>query len=553
MKCSRLQVWLTVAALAAGTLPAADIPGRSPANQVFQYMTTQSFTPPGHKTTTANAYLWIPPACPRVRGVLVLGQNVPEQWLVGHPAIREVCAEESLAILFTCRSFRLADVCADQNYPDKGKDHGTFLQQILDALAAESGYAELGTVPWLPMGESMSLYIPNLLTSAFPERCIAGIQIKDGQWDRLQSPGVPILVAAGTGAEWSQQTFDISTRWREMAVDDLRQHRTKRTAVTAWPGSLLVEGGSAHFACTEPMGLLIAQYIRAATRARLAPEGGPVLRPVDLDTGFVAGLPVPGAAPVPSKRYPDCTPEERTLPWYFDRESAQAAYDLASINWNAQPQLPVFSDREGQPLPFDRSGIIRPVPSATGDDGITFTLHATFLRQVPDHFVKGGTPLGHAPGAPVIEWLCGPFVPLGGNRFQIALDRSWGTTNIFARVWHPGDDRYRLATNPGGLELIPNQAGQAQTITFEAIPDQRSGVKEISLRASSDSGMPVRFFVKAGPAEIHGARLVFTPVPLRSKLPLAVTVVAWQWGRGVEPAVQTAPLVERSFRILAPR
>ena len=94
------------------------------------------------------------------------------------------------------------------------------------------------------------------------------------------------------------------------------------------------------------------------------------------------------------------------------------------------------------------------------------------------------------------------------------------------------------------------KAGKPQKITFDAIPNQKVGVKEIKLHATSDSGMPVRFFVKVGPAEIHGDRLVFTPIPLRAKMPVTVTVGAWQWGRSTEPAVQTAEIVERDFQIL---
>ena len=74
-------------------------------------------------------------------------------------------------------------------------------------------------------------------------------------------------------------------------------------------------------------------------------------------------------------------------------------------------------------------------------------------------------------------------------------------------------------------------------------------MKEIPLHATSDAGLPVRFFFRVGPAEIHGDRVVFTPLPPRSKLPVTVIVAAWQWGRKTAPAVQTADIVERSFQI----
>jgi len=544
--------------------PAAGVASPTPENHVYQFMTRQTFTiapfptKPGtnvgflFQPHATSAYLWIPPSCQKVRGVLVLGHNVPEQGLGGHRAIRAVCAEQNLAILYTCPSMRLAAVGAADNKLvsglEKNKYQAAFLQQILDALATESGYAELRTAPILPMGESMSLLLVNMLTQGLPERCIAGIWIKDASWQSNQPPGVPMLAACGTAAEWEQQTFDIFNRWRDMATDDLKKLVARRTAAPTWPGSLLIEAGSAHFSCTEPMTRLIAQYIRAAAQARLPEDGSPALRPVDLNTGYVAGLSVPGATPMPPKRYCDCTPAERCLPWYFDLESAQAACAMANVNWDAQTQVPVFLDPTGKPLPYNKRGIFT-LAAPMEEDGISFTIKGAFLDQLPAEFVKGGTPLTHVADAPTVEWLRGPAIPLGNNRFQIALDRSNGDGAAFFRVWHPGDARYRLSVNPGTLQLPPNEAGKAQAIAFDEIPDQKIGVPEITLHATADSGLPVRFFVKAGPAEIHGAQLVFTPIPVRSKLPLAVTVVAWQWGRTTEPAVQTAPLVERVFHL----
>ena len=526
---------------------------RSPENQVFQFMISREFTPDSSKFRphSTRAYLWIPSTCTRVRGVLVFGYNVPEHWLVGHPAIREVCAEQNLAILFTCPSFRLSAVCHDGKYPEeaKAKAHVEYLQQIVDALAMESGYEELRTAPWLPMGESMSLLIVTHLTNGAPERCIAGIHIKDGCWGQIKSPGVPMLEACGTGAEWDHQKYDLFTRWRDMAAGDLKSHIEKRTAVPSWPGSLLIEAGSAHFSCTESMCRLLAQYIRAAVKARLSPDGSLALRPVDLNTGYVAGLAVPGAAPVKPKRYSECRSEERNLPWFFDKESAQAAFDMANVNWDAQSQEPVFADSEKKPLPFNKRGIFD-VPCQTESDGISFTLNAAFLAKLPVDSVKGGVPVGHAPGNAVIEWICGPCIPLGANRFQIAPDRSWSpTANVIFRVMHPGDADYRLSVNPGIMKLNPNRFGKPQKIVFDPIPTQKIGVKEIQLHATSDSGLPIRFYVKAGPAEVHGDRLVFTPIPQRSKFPLTVTVVGWQWGRASEPAVQTALPVECVFQI----
>ena len=557
---------MVVALMTATTVLAAILP--SPENHVYQFMANKAFTVPKFETPTglevgslfylqkATGYLWIPPTCKRVKGIVVMGDNVPEQGLGGHPAIRQVCTEQDLAILFTSPSFRLSAVNhADQrilNDAQKAKYNIAFLQDILNELAKQSGYAEISTAPWFPIGESMSLQIVNQLTQYAPERCIAGIWVKDGPWGNA-TPSVPVMGACGSGAEWDFPKHDVFNFWREKATNDLQGCVAKRTAMPDWPGSLLIEAGSAHFSCTEAMVQIIARYIRAAVVARCATDGSPVLRPVDLKRGYVAGLPVPGSMPVKPKAYADCTPVERNLPWYFDKDLAQAAYDLANVNWNAQTQVPVFVDESGKVIPFNKRGITDFTP-VLEPDGITFTAKATFLDQLPNDFVKGGSPLTHVAGEPTVEWLRGPIIPLGNNRFQLALDRSASTTGneqrSFLRVIHPGDASYHLSVAPLSVHILINKTGKPQTISFAEIPNQSVATKEILLHATSDAGLPVRFFVKAGPAEIHGDKLVFTPIPVKSRLPVTVTVVAWQWGRAAEPAIQTAAMVERTFQLI---
>jgi hypothetical protein len=69
------------------------------------------------------------------------------------------------------------------------------------------------------------------------------------------------------------------------------------------------------------------------------------------------------------------------------------------------------------------------------------------------------------------------------------------------------------------------------------------------LAATSDSGLPVSFFVVAGPAVVRDGKLVFTPIPPRTKLPVSVTVAAWQWGRRADPAVKIAEVVQQTFHL----
>lgn len=95
---------------------------------------------------------------------------------------------------------------------------------------------------------------------------------------------------------------------------------------------------------------------------------------------------------------------------------------------------------------------------------------------------------------------------------------------------------------------VQNQEGKEQEITFAPLPDIPVNTKSIRLQATSNSGMKVRFYVKEGPAElISENELLFTKIPLRSKYPVKVTVVAWQYGRSSEPKIKSAVPVERSF------
>ena len=89
--------------------------------------------------------------------------------------------------------------------------------------------------------------------------------------------------------------------------------------------------------------------------------------------------------------------------------------------------------------------------------------------------------------------------------------------------------------------------GAAQTIIFPAIADQKLGIATVKLAASSDAGAPVGYYVREGPALVRDGVLHLTPLPPRAKLPVKITVVAWQLGRGTEPKLQAATPVERSF------
>jgi len=62
----------------------------------------------------------------------------------------------------------------------------------------------------------------------------------------------------------------------------------------------------------------------------------------------------------------------------------------------------------------------------------------------------------------------------------------------------------------------------------------------------------VEYYVACGPATVADGKLKIVEVPGRAAFPIAVKVVAWQFGRGVEPLVQTAAPAVQTIRIEKP-
>jgi hypothetical protein len=96
----------------------------------------------------------------------------------------------------------------------------------------------------------------------------------------------------------------------------------------------------------------------------------------------------------------------------------------------------------------------------------------------------------------------------------------------------------------------PSTAGAAG-----AVPDQGGVHQRIQLHATSISGLPVRFYVDYGPAQIDGDNLILTQISTYAILPIEVKLVAYQWGRLAQSgtadrpssAVQSAESMTQSF------
>jgi hypothetical protein len=248
--------------------------------------------------------------------------------------------------------------------------------------------------------------------------------------------------------------------------------------------------------------------------------------------------------------------------WSFDEEMAQATESIYASARGKRPQLLAIYDIGDPP----QGGCGEPITPRflPGDDGISFRLVASFIDAVPGDdrnrnpsrwaALPIGTPLGHATiRAPIVlSKIVGPVIQMSPDTFAIHLDRDIYTPNrrdndIWLLASHPGDDHFKSIVQQCCLHIQPNKEGFRQHLNFPDIPDQEVGVKSLKLEATSDAKLPVHYYVREGPVEIDGNTLAFSPLPPRSKLPLQITIVAWQWGTSQHPQVQTAEPVERTF------
>ena len=504
----------------------------------YQFSVDLTFQQPDSKLKKSTNYLWIPSSCKKIRAVIISSQNVLEQWLNEHPIVREVCKQNNIAILWSCPGFFI------DNKEKSKQVNGANVQLILDTLAYISGYNELSRVPWISMGHSGTNNLVRELVNNYPNKILTAITMKGGP-GLGNNKNIPVMCNAGEYFEWNQHKEDLIHPFDTIKnyLSILKERKEKEDAL-----SYFFDPNTGHFECSEALTKLVADYIDAAVKTRISSENDTLLIPVNLENGWVAGLPLPGSKLMNAKKYKDAVGDERNFPWYFNKKLADEAIALANVNFKRKPQIAGFANLDGTPAGFNK-GIVWPIPYSLGDDGLTFTLNPIFFKSIPDTFLNAGYSLAHGQSIPKTILLCGNAKKVKDNTFKITPERSYKSGATYFIVKTEGDNVYRTSVEPGQLTIMANDKGLPQTILFDIIKDVTIGTKKIPLKAMASSQMPVSFFVKSGPAKIEGNQLVFTKIPPKTRFPIKVIVTAYQWGRNVEPKVQTAPFVEQSFYI----
>jgi len=501
-----------------------------------------------------KAYLWIPEKCQHVRGVIIGIQNMLEQMIFEDPVIRQTAAECDLAIMWITP----ADDAGDKSTPfhkftppDQIKQS---VEDLLAQLAETSGYAELKGAPMIAIAHSAATPFVWGMANAFgAARMIAILPTKG--WFMGLPPNIPTLHIAAEYAEVG------GANWGETMVKD----RTAVMKIRSGGEDRLIgefcDVGAGHFEWDPEMAPVMGMFIRKAVEARVPrtfTPGQPVtLKPVAPQSGWLLDPAKIGNAEAQPVPYHQWKGDPKTGLWYFDREMAQTVNDFMATRLAKKPQVIDFTDAKGQPLPLTNGGNPS-LPVQFLPDGYTFKVAAKALDQSPIANLYGGAAAGHAPGPIQFKASSGAIQQTGPDTFRIWMKRGGlvqqsSPWEPWIMAWQPGDQQYRRADRPGHPWLYTvNKTGQAQAIDFPKIADQRYGTLTLKLHATSDAGLPVQFYMVSGPADLDekdNTLLVFQPAPPRTKFPVKVIVGAYQWGRALDPKVQSATPVFQEFEL----
>ena len=510
----------------------------------------------------ARAWLWIPPNCERVRGVVVAQHNMEEISILENPKFRAALAEMGFAEIWVAPFF-------DHEFRFNEGAGETF-DSMVNALADDSGYAELKFAPVAPMGHSAAASWPYYFAAWNPGRTLAVLSVS-GQWpyfrDKNFAPDI-----------WGDRNIDFvpcleSMGEYEAANDWSREGLWERQEHPLLPLSMLANPGQGHFASSDAKVEYLSLYLKKAVQYRVPKNwdasAPPKLIPIDpAKTGWLADKwrrdqpPTAPAAPVGEYKG-----DPKQAFWFFDGELAKATEKYESAFRGLKPQLVGYM-QDGKMVPQRDEHLQVDLKFEPQADGVTFKLSGAFYDAVPSGSPRlpgwtglpTNSPLGHATSGEIsIERICGPFEKISADTFAVHFQKeTLQVTNarsyeLVLAAKHPGDAEYKAAVQQAHM-FVParNTQGAEQHLSFPAISNQKAGTKSVRLAATSDANVKVGYYVREGPAEMDGDVLKLTPVPPRAKYPVKVTVVAWQYGRSLEPKLKTAEPVERSFLIKRP-
>lgn len=495
-----------------------------------------------------SAYLWIPENCKQVRAVIIGQHNMTEETIFEHPEFRKNMGKLGIAEIWITPGI-------DQRW-DVIKGTQQIFETMMKNLSEVSGYTELEFAPVIPIGHSAMATYPWNFAAWNPERTLAVLSIHGDSprthltgygranldWGTRTIEGIPSLMVMGED-EW----------WEDRLITSFDYRREYPNA----PLSFLADAGHGHFDISDELIDYLSLFLKKTVEYRLPEHSSldaPIqLIPVEAKNGWLADRWRKNEKPTAeAASYDKYKGDKNHAFWYFDKEMADAT-EKYYANERGKTEQYIGFEQKGKLITFNPKSHVRMSPSFQPEaDGVTFHLKAVYTDTLRNEYSKE-----HSTHPIRMSRICGPVEVVNDTTFTVrfyrmGLDNPKRTGGICLMASVKQDHKYRSAVQQVEIRIpYRNKEGISQRIIFPKLSDVKASVKKISLNGTADSGLPVYYYVKEGPAEIKGDKLVLTKIPPRAKFPVKVTVVAWQYGRSGEPKVQTAEAVEQSFYITA--
>lgn len=495
-----------------------------------------------------SAYLWIPENCKQVRAVIIGQHNMTEETIFEHPEFRKNMGKLGIAEIWITPGI-------DQRW-DVTKGTQQIFETMMKNLSEISGYTELEFAPVIPIGHSAMATYPWNFAAWNPERTLAVLSIHGDSprthltgygranldWGTRTIEGIPSLMVMGED-EW----------WEDRLITSFDYRREYPNA----PLSFLADAGHGHFDISDELIDYLSLFLKKTVEYRLPEHSSldaPIqLIPVEAKNGWLADRWRKNEKPTAEvASYDKYKGDKNHAFWYFDKEMADAT-EKYYANERGKTEQYIGFEQKGKLITFNPKSHVRMSPSFQPEaDGVTFHLKAVYTDTLRNEYSKE-----HSTHPIRMSRICGPVEVVNDTTFTVrfyrmGLDNPKRTGGICLMASVKQDHKYRSAVQQVEIRIpYRNKEGIPQRIIFPKLSDVKASVKEISLNGTADSGLPVYYYVKEGPAEIKGDKLALTKIPPRAKFPVKVTVVAWQYGRSGEPKVQTAEAVEQSFYITA--
>ena len=495
-----------------------------------------------------SAYLWIPENCNQVRAVIIGQHNMTEETIFEHPEFRKNMGKLGIAEIWITPGI-------DQRW-DVTKGTQQIFETMMKNLSEISGYTELEFAPVIPIGHSAMATYPWNFAAWNPERTLAVLSIHGDSprthltgygranldWGTRTIEGIPSLMVMGED-EW----------WEDRLITSFDYRREYPNA----PLSFLADAGHGHFDISDELIDYLSLFLKKTVEYRLPEHSSldaPIqLIPVEAKNGWLADRWRKNEKPTAeAASYDKYEGDKHHAFWYFDKEMADTT-EKYYANERGKTEQYIGFEQKGKLITFNPKSHVRMSPSFQPEaDGVTFHLKAVYTDTLRNEYSKE-----HSTRPLRMSRICGPVEVVNDTTFTVrfyrmGLDNPKRTGGICLMASVKQDHKYRSAVQQVEIRIpYRNKEGISQRIIFPKLSDVKASVKKISLNGTADSGLPVYYYVKEGPAEIKGDKLVLTKIPPRAKFPVKVTVVAWQYGRSGEPKVQTAEAVEQSFYITA--